>query len=247
MPAELKAKDVLDLLRSGADNQALMERFHLSPKGLHSLFKKMVVAGLVSEEELKARIGKVPVDLAQMEADVRAGLDDSALCEKYGLSSAELEKLYERLVESGAMDVAEFYERISLAEAALAARESESRDQEPPEAIPPQPARAAQATGDTSRGTPRVLRLMFQAVQEGRSDKVKVFLGTGCDVNAKDEFGDTALILAADRGHAAVVQLLLECGADVNATDAEGKNALACARARGHQAIVELLAAREPV
>jgi hypothetical protein len=246
MPAELNARDVLSLLRSGVDDQALMKKFHLSPKGLQSLFKKMVLAGLISEDELKARVGKGPVDLEDMEADIRAGLDDSALCKKYGVSPPELEKIYERLVESGAMDVAEFYERISLAEAALRAQESESQVQEAPEAIPPRPARAAQANGDTPGGTPRVLRLMFQAVQEGRPDKVKVFLGTGCDINAKDEFGDTALILAADRGHASIVQLLLENGADVELTDADGKSALAYAQARGHKAIVELLTAREP-
>jgi hypothetical protein len=61
------------------------------------------------------------------------------------------------------------------------------------------------------------------------------------DVNAKDEYGVTALIDASFEGQKEVVELLIIEGADLNARDNKGDTALMGAAIRGHSEILELL------
>ncbi|MBM3301230.1 MAG: PilZ domain-containing protein, partial [Deltaproteobacteria bacterium] len=53
---EIKAKDVLRDIRAGMSNDELMNRYHLSSKGLRSVFKKLVDAGVVRPDEMKTRM-----------------------------------------------------------------------------------------------------------------------------------------------------------------------------------------------
>jgi uncharacterized protein len=58
---------------------------------------------------------------------------------------------------------------------------------------------------------------LMVASSKGDSEKVKALLAAGADVNAKGQFGETALIVASMDGHIEVMKLLLAAGADVNA------------------------------
>ena len=71
---------------------------------------------------------------------------------------------------------------------------------------------------------------------------VQALLEAGADVNAKDTYGETALLEAVVswRSHD-FVKALLEAGADVNAMDNDDKTALMLADENGHSEIVELL------
>ncbi len=57
-------------------------------------------------------------------------------------------------------------------------------------------------------------------------------------MNATDERGRSALMLAAQKGHARTCRLLLEAGADAALTDADGLDALAHAQPRRHTDVV---------
>jgi ankyrin repeat protein len=57
-------------------------------------------------------------------------------------------------------------------------------------------------------------------------EKVKILLEKGADVNEKDEYGDTPLMIAACNLDTKTVKLLLENGADVNSQDKYGDTAL---------------------
>jgi uncharacterized protein len=68
-------------------------------------------------------------------------------------------------------------------------------------------------------------------------------LGVGSEVDARDKYGRTALILAARQGCSDSVREILRKGADVNAKLSSGETALKLASQYGHNQIVELLKA----
>jgi ankyrin repeat protein len=75
---------------------------------------------------------------------------------------------------------------------------------------------------------------------------VEVLLAHGADVDAKNNFGETALMWAARDGHTSIVQALLGKGADVNWKHPfAGDTALFYAAAGGHTAIVKALLAHD--
>jgi len=81
------------------------------------------------------------------------------------------------------------------------------------------------------------------------SETVRLLLRLGVDVNAKDNEGWTALLMAADQDRTSVAQALLEGGADVNARCAcpgylsGGWTALMIAARDGHVGMVKMLVA----
>jgi len=84
----------------------------------------------------------------------------------------------------------------------------------------------------------------FAAARKGDVAAVKAFLDKGVDVNAKTNYGATALSYACDKGHVEVVKLLLERGANVNAKDTfYGEVPIGWAIDKGHTEIVKLLLA----
>jgi len=92
--------------------------------------------------------------------------------------------------------------------------------------------------------TVRLLNKMwieFTAAYTGDLAAVQACLEQGVDVNARDQWGRTALYLAAEKGHKEVVELLLEHGADVNAKDTRNRTALLYPAEKGHKEVVELL------
>jgi len=81
---------------------------------------------------------------------------------------------------------------------------------------------------------------LMEATLNGDEAAVKRLLAQGVGVNARDDAGTTALMLAAE-GHAAIARLLLDSGAQVNVVDENGRTALGNAVDRGHPAIAQLL------
>ncbi len=104
-------------------------------------------------------------------------------------------------------------------------------------------------------GQTPLLRVILQAVSNSQLkampnaqtetakilDTVKVLLDSKADVNVRDNFGVTALLLAAQRGRADLVEVLLDKDADVNAKTKEGVTALMAAAEYGHTEIVKSL------
>lgn len=78
------------------------------------------------------------------------------------------------------------------------------------------------------------------AAGEGRSDVVRYLLAEGADVNAREQWGETALTEAVFYGHTALAKELLSHGADINAIGADG-TALDVALNRNNTAVADLL------
>lgn len=111
------------------------------------------------------------------------------------------------------------------------------------QAAPATPAPPAQRSRDEPSEPLEPAAAMLEAARNGRLTELERLLQQGVSINAPDDTGKTALILATIHGHAAVVQRLLALGANRALTDRDGLNALQHARRLGREQIAALLEA----
>jgi len=62
---------------------------------------------------------------------------------------------------------------------------------------------------------------LHAAAARGDAGKINSLAKSGADLNARDGFGRTALMVAAYRNHLSAAEMLIKAGADVNALDSE--------------------------
>ena len=77
--------------------------------------------------------------------------------------------------------------------------------------------------------------------QSVSKDTIEDCVASGFDVNARNEAGETTLMIAAKYGTAETVGALLEAGANANARDVNGSTALMFAAMYGTAEMVKLL------
>ena len=85
------------------------------------------------------------------------------------------------------------------------------------------------------------LPLLDAIIRENSIEQIREILESGVDINAKNNWGDTALHIASREGHTDIVAMLLEKGADVNAKSDGGYTALISASESGHTETVAML------
>lgn len=88
---------------------------------------------------------------------------------------------------------------------------------------------------------------LITAARKSNVEAVKTLLAKGADVNAKTEYGATALFFACDRGNAEIVKLLLAAGADIDVKDTFYKSSpINWAVQRDQAEVVKLLVEKKP-
>jgi hypothetical protein len=121
----INPKEATADIQSGMDDSSLMKKYSLAPEGLQSLFDKLVTCGYLDVAEIQQRmpghVGTVSVaDPVKQEAilsrgshggawinaqeaarDIRSGMDDYELMEKFRVSSRGLQSLFDKLVVLG--------------------------------------------------------------------------------------------------------------------------------------------------
>lgn len=85
---------------------------------------------------------------------------------------------------------------------------------------------------------------LWKVVETGEIGQLIELLARGADVNASNQAGVTALMLAAYHGRLEMVRALTDHGADVNAIDRDGFTAATLAQHSHREDIVRLLVAR---
>ena len=81
-----------------------------------------------------------------------------------------------------------------------------------------------------------------QAVRGTDVQAVRVLLAQGTDIDSRDRYGQTALMLAAHAGQRELVEMLIAHRANLNVTAKFGLSALMLAIVAGHEEIAILLA-----
>jgi ankyrin repeat protein len=82
---------------------------------------------------------------------------------------------------------------------------------------------------------------LLEACIQGNLEVVKRLLEQNVNVNAKDNEGNTALIVAAAMGQTETVEFLIYIGADINVKTSCDETALTLAVSKGHTEIANLL------
>jgi predicted LPLAT superfamily acyltransferase len=81
------------------------------------------------------------------------------------------------------------------------------------------------------------------AAYKGDSEAASQLIAEGVEIDAKNEYGNTALMVAVIGGHLEIVKDLIAGGADVNARNRAESTALMLAAKKGHFEIVKALLA----
>jgi uncharacterized protein (DUF433 family) len=118
-------------LRSGMARSDIMTKYQLSTEGLERVLKSLLEANAISPDELETfrssrdkertaeltrhSVSKKTIKAKELLADIRAGLDDAGLMEKYGFSKGGILKALNRLIWEGLMSPSELADRRSLA------------------------------------------------------------------------------------------------------------------------------------
>ena len=79
------------------------------------------------------------------------------------------------------------------------------------------------------------------AARCGNHDAIGVLCALGVNVNATNQNGSTAVMLAAEEGHEQSIRTLKELGADVNASMPDGWTAVMIAAQNGHEQSIRTL------
>jgi ankyrin repeat protein len=82
---------------------------------------------------------------------------------------------------------------------------------------------------------------LLAAVESGTLNEVTSLLERGANVDARDDFERTPLMMASLGGHSRITEVLIKAGADLDATAKYGQTALQFAEERGNNDIVALL------
>jgi ankyrin repeat protein len=87
----------------------------------------------------------------------------------------------------------------------------------------------------------QIFEQWHRVIKRGDLPAARALVESGCDVNIRNRFGWTLLMLAAIEGDTPLVDYLLSRGADVNATNDFGVSALAYAALKGKYKAIQML------
>jgi uncharacterized protein (DUF433 family) len=97
---EIRAREVLSDIRAGMGHMALMEKYKLTPVGLHNLFEELTNLGLLERIDRHDVIpGRQRIRIREIVSDIKAGMTDPQLMTKYKIDRRALQSLFKKLLD----------------------------------------------------------------------------------------------------------------------------------------------------
>ena len=113
---EIRAREVLKDIRAGMGHVALMNKYKLSPLGLQNLFEELTNLGLLERTDRNEVIpGRKRIKIREIVGDVRSGMTDSQMMEKYQIDHEALQALFKKLLDLKAISSDALFGEASLA------------------------------------------------------------------------------------------------------------------------------------
>jgi PilZ domain len=102
--SEISVWEVLKFMKLGADHATLKRKYNLSEEGLQDLYRQLSAAGFLewTGEEFMVSARR-RIDTKELVTDIRSNLSAVELMVKYKLSSRGLQRVFTKLVNSGAV------------------------------------------------------------------------------------------------------------------------------------------------
>ena len=92
---KVSQKEIVQDMRAGMDDAAIRKKYNLSPKGLRTLYDKLIEAGLLGKD---FNTHSRTLNLLTILADIRSGMTRSDLLEKYTLTDKTLRQVVQKLL-----------------------------------------------------------------------------------------------------------------------------------------------------
>jgi uncharacterized protein (DUF433 family) len=119
---KIKARDIVNDIRSHMTDPELMAKYDLSARGLQSAFIKLLNARAITHAEMNQRRAIYhdktlvqQIDARDIVKDIRSGMSDSELLKKYDLSSEGLRFALQTLTDTEVITLEELYATSSSA------------------------------------------------------------------------------------------------------------------------------------
>ncbi|MFH1112606.1 MAG: hypothetical protein V1792_01670 [Pseudomonadota bacterium] len=103
---KIDASEVLKDIRAGSSHFRLMNKYHLSARGLNSLFQKLLDAGVIKRGDLGPAYKK-EIRASEVIRDIRSGMSKSDFMRKHRVSPTGMDSLFKKLVTAGAITESE--------------------------------------------------------------------------------------------------------------------------------------------
>lgn len=107
------ARDV----REGLSDEDLKQKYDMSDRTL--ILHKMAVMGQLRPAKPRGKRRTRKIDADGLVADIRGGMDEASLMQKYNLTSRELQKVFRKIISAGLMTAQELADRLKITKSQL--------------------------------------------------------------------------------------------------------------------------------
>ena len=129
IPKSLTAQQARDFIldvKAGLSEEALAEKYNLHPKSvyLHKLAVKSYLAEKAESAIVKPSL-RISAELVL--EDIKSGLDNEGLMNRYELTERQLQRLYRKIIEAGLMTPLELAARLKVTKSQIMEAFSEAQ------------------------------------------------------------------------------------------------------------------------